>query len=238
MHCHVDLMESMTNFCTNAQNENIVLLTMTTTPKAYEIEVNELARFNNVHIGLGLHPQLVSNRFSELSIIEKHIAQSKFIGEIGLDYNKPFYSSKDKQLTIFKQIIEWCQHRSPKTISIHSVHSDKDVLDVLEKNNCTEYNNCILHWYTGTTKQLERAIDMGCYFSINESMIKSTSGQVTIQKIPVNRLLIESDAPFISNIKTVNRLKTSLLFCIEQLKTIHGDNVQSTIAETSEHLFS
>lgn len=236
MHCHVDLMQSMTDFSKAAQDESINLLAMTTTPKAYEIEVNMLGGFSNINIALGLHPQLVFGRFRELSIIEKYITQSKFIGEIGLDYSNQYYNSKEQQLIVFKQIIEWCQNYKSKVISIHSVRSDKDVLDILEKYDCPKDNSCILHWYSGTIKQLERAIEFGCYFSINEYMIKSKNGLAIIQKIPIKQLLIESDAPFISNIKTIEQLKKSLLFCTKKLSEIKGIEISDTISRTSRYL--
>lgn len=236
MHCHVDLMESMTDFCQSSQNKNIGLLTMTTTPKAYEIEIKKLSMFSSVCVALGLHPQLVADRFNELSIVEKHIAQSRFIGEIGLDYNRQHYHSKEQQLVAFKQIISWCQRYGSKVISIHSVRSDKDVLDTIEEYDCPKDNHCILHWYSGTSKQLERAIKIGCYFSINEYMINSANGQSIIKKIPVDKLLLETDAPFISNIKTVEYLEKSLLFCLKELNVIVGVDVSNIISETSKLL--
>lgn len=51
-----------------------------------------------------------------------------------------------------------------KIISIHSVRSDKNVLDILEKYDCTKHNNCILHWYSGSLKQLDRAIELRLLF--------------------------------------------------------------------------
>ncbi|MBU7008714.1 Qat anti-phage system TatD family nuclease QatD [Phosphitispora fastidiosa] len=236
MHCHVDLMQSMHEFCKAALEERINLLAMTTTPKAFEIEKERLGNFSNVQVALGLHPQLVFNRFQELALIEKYIHTTKFVGEIGLDFNKQFYHSKERQIDVFSQIIEWCQRSPMKIISIHSVRSDKDVLDILEKYDCTKHNKCILHWYSGTLKQLDRAIDLGCFFSANEYMLNSPNGQSILQRIPVERLLLESDAPFISDIKTVEQLKRSLTYCLNNLSVIKGNEVSNCIFETSRRL--
>jgi TatD DNase family protein len=236
MHCHVDLMQSMVKFSKIALEERINLLAMTTTPKAYEIEKEKLSGFSNVQVALGLHPQLVFERINELALIEKYINTTRFVGEIGLDFNKQFYHSKERQIDVFSQIIGWCQRSPMKIISIHSVRSDKDVLDILEKYDCTKQNKCILHWYSGTLKQLDRAIKLDCFFSVNEYMLNSPNGRSIIQRIPVERLLIESDAPFISDIRTVEQLKKKLTYCLNELAVIKGAEVSKCIYETSRRL--
>lgn len=237
MHCHIDLMQSMREFSKEALEERISILAMTTTPKAYKIEMKKISDFSNVQIALGLHPQLVSSRSKELAIVEKYIQTAKFVGEIGLDFNKQFYHSKALQIDVFSQIIEWCQRSPMKIISIHSVRSDKDVLDILEKHDITKYNKCILHWYSGSLKQLDRAIELGCFFSVNEYMLNSSNGCSIVQKIPVGRLLLESDAPFISDIKTAVQLKRSLTCCLRELSKIKGNGIFRSIYETSRQLF-
>lgn len=237
MHCHVDLMKSMEEFSKAALEERINLLTMTTTPKAYEVEKKKLTGFTNVQVALGLHPQLVFDRIHELALVEKYIHSTRFVGEIGLDFNQQFYHSKESQIDVFSQIIEWCQRTPMKIISIHSVRSDKNILDILEKYDCSKNNNCILHWYSGTFKQLDRAIELGCFFSINEYMLNSSNGRSIVQKVPVDRLLLESDAPFISDINTVEKLKRSLTHCLNELNLIKGNEVSRCIFETSRRLF-
>ena len=239
MHCHLDLMQPMLEFSKATLKENINLFAVTTTPKAFEIEQKMFSDFSNVQVALGLHPQLVSDRSQEIALIEKYIQTTRFVGEIGLDFNKQFYHSKELQIEVFSQIIEWCQ-RSPmkKTISIHSVRSDKDVLDILEKYNCTKNHKCILHWYSGTLKQLDRAIELDCFFSINEYMLNSPNGNLIIQRIPIERLLLESDAPFISYIKTSEELKQSLNSCLDKLSLIKGSEVPNCIVETSRRLLA
>lgn len=237
MHCHVDLMKSMEEFSRAALKEKINLLAMTTTPKAYEIEQKRLGNKSNVQVALGLHPQLVFNRYQEIALIEQYIHKTRFVGEIGLDFNKQFYHSKERQIEIFSQIIAWCQKSPMKTISIHSIRSHTHVLDILEKFGCTKHNKCILHWYSGNFKQLDRAMELDCFFSINEYMLNSRNGRSIIQRIPIKRLLLESDAPFISEIKTVEQLKRSLNYCLNEISVIKGINVSKCISETSRQLF-
>ena len=53
-----------------------------------------------------------------------------------------------------------------------------------------------MHWFTGNIKELQRAISLGCLFSINPKMCYSKSGKDIIMQIPLNKILPETDAPF------------------------------------------
>lgn len=237
MHCHVDLMPSMTDFANDALKANMGLLAVTTTPKAYEKEITVLRPFPNVRVALGLHPQLIGERYSEIIIVEKHLEDAHYIGEIGLDFNKQFYHSKDKQLDAFERIIKRCGELGGKVLSIHSVHADKPTLDVIEKYSAHKQNIIILHWFSGTQKQLQRAVQFGCYFSINSAMIKSENGTRIIQGIPVDRMLLESDAPFIGQINTQQKLLADLKLTSQWLSANIDANINNTIIDISTTIF-
>jgi len=68
------------------------------------------------------------------------------------------------------------------------------VLDELE--NHPGAGTSILHWFTGTKKELNRAIDLGCMFSIGPVMTKSKKGKGLIDSIPKDKILLETDGPF------------------------------------------
>jgi TatD DNase family protein len=238
MHCHLDLMPSMVTFADYAQKMGIGILAVTTTPKAYAKENEVLERFLNVHVALGLHPQLVSERYNELEMVEKFISECDFIGEVGLDYKKQYYLSKDKQLEVFENIINWSSQLKGKVISIHSVYADKQVLDVLEKYVCTENNACILHWFSGTLPQLQRAIEMGCFFSVNNAMFKSANGQKLIRCLPHTNILLESDAPFVDDINIGKIHKDYLDNLYVSVQKHFGHDVLADIAQTSANIMS
>lgn len=222
--------------CSKCQKSNINILAVTTTPKAYEKEIDYFHSYENIKVALGLHPQLVSERYNELPLVEKYIENAAYIGEIGLDYNRQFYSSKNKQIDVFENIIKWCSSKGGKVISIHSVFADKNVLDILEKYDCTKNNKCILHWFSGSLSQLHRAVKMGCYFSINEMMTQSINGRKLISNIPIDKVLIESDAPFINKINTLQQLESALLKVELYLSTIENNGLEM-IHLTSKSLF-
>lgn len=236
MHCHVDLMPSMTGFAGDVQKYDIGVLAVTTTPKAFEREIFDLKRYSDFCVALGLHPQLISERYLELDLIEKYIRDARFIGEVGLDFNRQFYHSKNKQLDAFDNIIKWCGMIGSKVISIHSVYADKQTLDIVEKHTAHRNNIVILHWFSGTLTQLQRAVEMGCYFSVNSMMVKSVNGQRIISALPITRLLLESDAPFVGGIYSAQKLLDDLTFTQNWLSRYFGSDISTTIAENSKNI--
>ena len=71
--------------------------------------------------------------------------------------------------------------------------AEREVIEILEKYNIS---TPIFHWYTGPLGLIPQIIELGGYFSVNEAMTLSENGRRIISKIPLNRLLTESDAPY------------------------------------------
>jgi TatD DNase family protein len=91
-----------------------------------------------------------------------------------------------------KYILEELQGKN-KIISVHSRRAEKELFSLL-----LDYNirNVIFHWYCGPLSLIPEIISEGYYFSINEAMTLSISGKKIIERIPADRILTESDAPF------------------------------------------
>lgn len=79
-------------------------------------------------------------------------------------------------------------------MSIHSKGAEKDVLDTLKKN---QVKYAVFHWYSGDLSLIPEIYDAGYYFSINPRMIQTEKGKNIIKTIPSNRILFETDGPFI-----------------------------------------
>ena len=54
----------------------------------------------------------------------------------------------------------------------------------------------MLHWFTGSLSELRRAVDFGCYFSVNHAMLDGDKRRALARAIPIDRLLTETDGPF------------------------------------------
>lgn len=228
-HFHLDLMENMKSLIREFNNSNTGVIAVGTTPRAYEREKQFCSGVDNIRVGLGFHPQLVAERESEIDLFLWLVESSRYIGEIGLDFNSAYIASQKQQLSCFQRIAKTCADKGNKVLSIHSVKAAGVVIDELEKAGTFKNNICIFHWFTGTVTERRRAIEAGAWFSINPRMLKTKSGQETIKMIPADRLLLETDAPFTRKFSTAIELTKELLAILKGLEEIRGENINKQV---------
>lgn len=187
-HIHLDLLDDLSKAIRYIDENKIYVIAMTNHPKVYEALVKKIdSKF--IRVALGMHPELVNK--ANIALFKKYIHSTKYIGEIGLDFSKR-NSDHELQKSIFNEILNISKQ---KILSIHSRKAEAEVLSSIEQNfdNDSTY---ILHWYTGGKKTLQRAIELGCYFSINLNMIESKKFLDNLALFPIDKILVESDAPF------------------------------------------
>ncbi len=71
--------------------------------------------------------------------------------------------------------------------------------EALEDTKLPETGCAVLHWFTGTEAEARRAVELGCYFSINREMLRSEKHRKLVSLLPRDRLLTETDGPFVEN---------------------------------------
>ena len=195
-HCHLDLYPDLEVAIAKAEAARIYTLTVTTTPRAWPRN-HELTRGTRyVRAALGLHPQLVAERAGELSLWERHLAETRYVGEVGLDAGPRFYKSLDTQKQVFRTVLERCAEAGGKILTVHSVRTVPMVLDMIERHLPQDRGIVVLHWFTGRKAEARRAAALGCYFSVNAEMTRSDRGRAVVAELPINRLLTETDGPF------------------------------------------
>lgn len=196
-HCHLDLYRDHLGVIRECDALGIATLGVTTTPKAFARNLDFALGSPLIMVGLGLHPQLVSERSDEFPLFEKLLERTSYVGEVGLDASPRFYASFQQQKQMFDRILRACSERGGKVLSIHSARSVAWVLRSIEKNLSNQTCIPVLHWFTGTKSEAHRAIEQGCYFSVNIEMMRNEKTHSLIRFIPEDRLLTESDGPFV-----------------------------------------
>ena len=93
-------------------------------------------------------------------------------------------------------MLKACASSGQKILTIHSVRAVTAVLDRLERCLPLNENVAVLHWFTGSTSELWRAVELGCYFSVNAQMLIGERRCAIARQIPLDRLLTETDGPF------------------------------------------
>lgn len=82
---------------------------------------------------------------------------------------------------------------------MHSVRAVSKVLGHLEQALPPERGRVVLHWFTGSAAEAKRAVAYGCYFSINAAMLHSAKHRQLTSNLPIERLLTETDGPFVQH---------------------------------------
>lgn len=196
-HAHLDLYPDLEEAIRTCDNSEVATLAVTTTPRAFPRNLEFARKSSFVRPALGLHPQLVAERASEVLIFEDLLPQTRYIGEVGLDASPRFYRSFDRQKEVFERVLRLCDSAGGKVLSVHSVRSAKHVLDMVEAFLSPDRGRVVLHWFTGSALEARRAVDLGCYFSVNERMLSSPKATGLLREIPEARLLTETDGPFV-----------------------------------------
>jgi TatD DNase family protein len=225
-HCHLDLYPDLESAVAECERLGIYTLAVTTTPKAWPRN-NELARATRyVRAALGLHPQLVAERASEFALWDRYLPQARFIGEVGLDAGPRFYRSMDQQKHLFERVLAACAKAGGKILTVHSVRAVTAVLDMIEAHLPQERGRVVMHWFTGTASEARRAIDLGCYFSINKEMLGKERHRKLVVGLPLERLLTETDGPFTQRNGTP-MLPSDVGATVSELATVLG--LQETV---------
>jgi TatD DNase family protein len=120
--------------------------------------------------------------------------QTRYIGEIGLDHVTSDTALRRKQREVFEAILLRAADFGDRILTVHSRRAASAVIACV--GNAFP-GTVILHWFSGSRRELHAGLDAGCYFSVNPAMIKSERGNALIREIPRNRLLTETDGPFI-----------------------------------------
>jgi len=200
------------------------------------IEIAE--KYNQgVYASIGIHPSEVEDDFDFSQL--KNLAKSKkvvAIGEIGLDYFYP--SSQDnfveKQKEAFLKQIEIAEELDLPII-IHSRDAFDDLYEILK----TRKLKGVVHCFTGGLKDLERFLSLGYYIGFDGIIFKTDLDEV-IKNTPNEKILIETDCPFLTppNFYDKRNNPMSLKIIEDKIFEIKGENISKQIYENSLKLFN
>ena len=193
-HAHLDLYPDPSAVAKECSAQDIYVLSVTTTPSAWKGTSALAVPGSRIRTALGLHPQIAHQRRSELGLFDTYLPDTPYVGEIGLDGAPEFKKYWDDQIAVFEHILLGCTRIGGRIMSIHCRRATSAVLDRLEA-----FPNSgipILHWFSGSRRELDRAISLKCWFSVGHSMLQATKSRDLVSNIPRERILTETDGPF------------------------------------------
>ena len=170
--------------------------------------------------------------------------QTPYIGEVGLDFSSRYCVDGLQELQvktftkICKRAAELSRNGQPRVLSMHTVRSVDAVLDILEQTGAAQACVPIIHWFSGSSDELQRAIKLGCWFSVGEMSLKTKRGREYAKVYPKDKLLTETDLPSsdqtnIGSADIVDSLKRAL----SGLSEARGYSVQTEVMANAAGVF-
>ena len=193
-HCHVDLFPDPAELVREIERRRVYTIAVTNTPSVFPRLCEIIGEARYVRAALGLHPELAAERHRELTQFPKLLARTRYVGEVGLDYQTTVEAERAVQRRVLTTIIEQCDAAGGKVVTVHSRRAADDVVSAFGEHFRGTY---ILHWYSGSLRALKRAIANGAYVSFNTAMMRSERGRALASEVPRHRVLTETDGPFV-----------------------------------------
>ena len=203
-HCHLDhepLLSNLDSVIERSKSAGVTkILTICTTLDSFN-KIKEIVQKDQIIYGTyGIHPHETKNNFVDSELIINEINNNHKIigvGETGLDF---YYNNSDKesQIKSFESHIE-ASIKLNIPLIIHSRSAEKETLDILNtyKNNNLKI---LMHCFTGSQPFAKNLLDLNAFFSASGIITfkNSIDLQKTFQFIPLDKLLIETDSPFLA----------------------------------------
>ena len=219
-HAHMSFAPDVASFASWFTERFAGAFSTTVSPADYCFAQQALVSFPKIKVGVGAHPWWVAQgkiSDEDKALLPGLVASVRYIGEVGLDFGKNGLAksvfatdeqTKQAQIEVLRTIFAAAK-KSPapsviegageakggRVFSFHAVRGADVIMDMLEEYELLEDNTIIFHWFSGSSAQLKRARDLGCFFSVNAFMLQTKRGREYAKAIPLDRLLIETDLP-------------------------------------------
>ena len=234
-HCHLDhepLLENLDQVIKRSKNVGITkLLTICTTLDSFTQIKNIVKKDPIIYGTFGIHPHETEGSINvnkdfiikEVSLNDRIIG----IGETGLDF---FYnhSNKERQIESFKAHIE-ASIELNKPIIIHSRNAETETYEIL-KSYKTENLKILMHCFTGSTKFAKQLLELNAFFSASGIITfkNSLDLQETFKNLPLDKLLIETDSPFLAPIPMRGKKNepSFVKYTLEKLSLIKNKTIE------------
>jgi len=199
--------------------------------------INLSEKYPFIYAAVGLHPLDIEDEengnyiefFRSLSSGKKVVA----IGEIGLDYHYDT-APREKQIEVLEKQIELANELQLPVI-IHDRESHEDILNILKKYK----PRGVVHCFSGSVEMMREVVKLGMFIGLGGAVtFKNAKKPVEVaREVPSDRLLIETDAPYMTPVPFRGKRNTSLLipFTAEKIAEVRNISAQEILNLTSEN---
>ena len=244
VHAHLDYFEEgkIEKIIERAREKGVKHIVNNGTDKETNKKTVDLSKkYSEVKPALGIYPEIAQELGEEeLENQLKFISENSpiAIGEVGLDYKvERSLEEKNKQQIAFEKQIEIAKKLNIPLI-VHSRKAEQEVLDTLIK---LEAKKVIFHAFHGKIKILNQALEQKYYFSIPTNINRSSQFKKMVETLPLNRILTETDSPFLSFDPDVESEPCYVSKTIEEIAKIKGmteEETSNVVFQNFQQLFS
>jgi TatD DNase family protein len=261
-HCHLEFLDNLDQVFTNASQNNVKAFI---NPSVNFASINQIIqiqqKYDDVYLAVGIHPQEVLKKNEaeieqEINLINQYLEKNRqnivAIGECGLDFAfnnvemQNFASIQARQLQLFKQHLDWTG-KYDLPIIIHNRKADDEILQIVtEQCSVTTNLKGVFHCFCHSKKIAEQISKLGnFYFGIGGILTLDTGLQKVIQKIPLEKIVLETDSPYIVPKQLKGKVKqnqpANIIYTAQKLaevKNISLDEIIKTTFQNAKNLFS
>ena len=205
-HCHLDyssLYNQLDDVIKRAEyNQVKYLLTICTTLKSFEIIKLITDKYENIYGTFGIHPHETKKfvHVDKTFILNSKKDNNKIIGigETGLDFYYNFSEKNIQRKSFIEHINAALELNIP--IIVHTREAENDTCEILKSENKNSNLKILIHCFTGSKEFVKKLLDINCYVSVSGIITFNSSTELaeTVSFIPIEKLLVETDSPYLS----------------------------------------
>ena len=246
-HCHLNyepMSLSLKETIYRANKDGVkYLLTISTEDKSFDNILNIISDYKCIYGSYGIHPHEAKNHLhiNTSKIIEKTNLNKKIIGigETGLDF---FYNHSDQkiQTDLFLEHIHAAQITGLPLI-VHTRSAENKTLEILSSEIKNKNFKILIHCFTGTQEFSKKLLDLGAYISASGIVTfkKSIDIANTFSNIPEDRILVETDSPYLSPVplRGMSNEPGHIIHTLNFLSKLKNIELNNFINITSKNFF-
>ncbi|HXJ01266.1 MAG TPA: TatD family hydrolase [Micropepsaceae bacterium] len=196
----------------------------------------------DIHCTVGVHPhEAAEEPLSGPDVLLKESLHEKVVGfgESGLDYYYN-HSPRDAQIANFRAHIA-AARAAKLPLVVHTREADDDTIAILREEQERNPITGVIHCFTGTARLAGAALEFGFYISVSgiATFKKSDVLRATLKDVPLNRLLVETDAPYLAPqpVRGKRNEPTFMVHTAAMLAELKDVTAEEIAAATTENFF-
>ena len=245
-HCHLDKLETNPEETVEeAKQEGVkTMVTISVDEESFDFVSKAVKQYKDVYGALGIHPHDASEFSPSLEQSIRKLAQENdkmiAIGETGLDYHYMNSSSEDQQFAFRKQLRIAVEVNLP--VVLHSREAETDTINILKEIPVPALG--VAHSFTSSLMMAKTLLDMGWYLGINGIVTFKNAEDLReiVRWIPMDRLLLETDSPFLAPIPFRGKPNKPahipiIASFVAELRNITIEHLAEKTSENAQRLF-